>query len=458
MFLNNVNELQKIQQLMEIWVESFDAFCLSTNALIETWNAYYSHTPYLANAHQPPPAYRDVSSELNQLFTTVQKHVQPTVHETFTNRCLKPVVGILSFVPELHDQLQQRKNYLSDFDTYKNKIQKEHAAGRDNSHPNVMKKAAKLDESAKKLHELQTTINNTLQEFEHARTQTLGPELAAFVACCHTFAATIHNSTSRILPLIPQATSSLAALDYSSISNELKLHTPVPKTEKKPIAPIYERPDSMGGKAGGYGYTSQIPDANSQFDLKRLRSTSNDNQTDNKKKLSLSDPLEANNNITPRKATNHGSDVENGHTSEVGEEEEEEEDDEENLSRMSTSAVRFSDRILPTPPDSYTHPPQLTDEPKRRFSTDSDRSNGVPEPPPRPHPRTLTLTASASSTDPLLGSEQSREASTSTKFFENRDSTPNPPPKPPKPPKNRQPSGGSAAELGASNSTSTDKS
>lgn len=256
-FLNNVNELQKIEQLMELWVESFDAFCLSTHILSEAFSTFHNHSPYPVTETTTPSPYSQVSNEFNKVFSTIQRHLQPLVHETFTNRCLTPVVNILSLVPDLNEQMQQRKIQLLDFDSCRIKIQKEHAAGRDSSHPNVQKRAAKLDESAKRLHELQTNIFHTFHEFEQARSQTLGPEFASFLACCHTFSATIHNSTSRLLPLVPQTVTSLAALDFSSIAAELKFDRiesiPV-KVEKKTIVnPIVERSEVAGGKYGGYG-------------------------------------------------------------------------------------------------------------------------------------------------------------------------------------------------------------
>jgi hypothetical protein len=255
-FQSHVNELQKVEQLMELWIESFDAFCLSTTMLSEAFSSFHSRSPYSFSVSEGSASpYAGISQEFNKIMNTIQRQLQPLIHETFVDRSLKPVVGVLSLVPDLNEQLQQRKAQLMEFDTYKAKIQKEHAAGRDNTHPNVQRKNAKLDEAAKRLHELQTSIYQTFGEFERSRPQTLGPELASFVACCHTFGAAVHNSTSRILPLLPQVVSSLAALDYSTLATELKFETSprFMKEKLKPAPAVYERTEAAGGKRGGYG-------------------------------------------------------------------------------------------------------------------------------------------------------------------------------------------------------------
>lgn len=390
---------------MELWIESFDAFCISTNVLMEAWSAYYSHTPYHSTENQHSP-YKEVSGELNKLFTTIQRQVQPAVHETFTNRCLKPVVGILSIVPDLNEQLQQRKNFLADFDNYKSKIQKEHAAGRDNNHPNVVKKAAKLDESAKRLHELQTSINQVFEEFENARTQTLGPELASFLACCHTYSAAVHNSTSRLLPLLPQSVSSLAALDYSNISSELKLERfdiPTVKHDKqKAVPPVYERVDSMGGKLGGYGSSQTFPNP-VVFDseTKKHRNSAHRNSTEAPAQRSASKKLE---DKEKRESTATAQHQQHQHHDQIDEK------------RKSTNSVRFADRILPPPPPTVLHP------------NETHRNSGSSE----SHADEKDRISSIDS--PIVSMNLSHQLDSSTNH-QRESQTVSPPPKPPKPPK-----------------------
>ncbi len=160
-------------------------FCTSTQILSESWKTFHNRSPYRLAAGEPISPFQEVSAEVDKVMTDIHLHLQPAIHDIFKNRCLKPVTFILSLVPSIHEQIQQRKLLLLDFDSYKTKIQKEHAAGRDSSHPNVARKAVKLDESAKKLHSLQTTLSKTLDEFEIARPMTLGPELALSLACIH---------------------------------------------------------------------------------------------------------------------------------------------------------------------------------------------------------------------------------------------------------------------------------
>lgn len=269
-----MNELQKLKQSMEVWLESFEVFCTSTQILSETWKTFHNRSPYkLSSPTDKISPFQDVSAEVDKVMTDIHLHLQPAIHDIFKNRCLKPVTFILSLVPGIHEQIQQRKLLLLDFDSYKSKIQKEHAAGRDSSHPNVARKAVKLDESAKKLHALQTTLSKTLDEFEIARPLTLGPELAAYVACMHSFSSSMYNSTSSLLPVIPQAVSTLAILDSQVTASKIYtdkltsmrgtgLAQKVPLNTSKRILttvePISVRPMVMGGIVGGYGESLQV--------------------------------------------------------------------------------------------------------------------------------------------------------------------------------------------------------
>ena len=64
------------------------------------------------------------------------------------------------------------------------KLQKEHAAGRDSSHPAVTKQQVKLDNAAKFLYDTQSEIYSHFDEFEEARGKTmLHSEFTSFLAC-----------------------------------------------------------------------------------------------------------------------------------------------------------------------------------------------------------------------------------------------------------------------------------
>lgn len=48
-FQANIQEIQKMQQLMELWLESFDNFCNTNTMLVEAWDEFHSKSPYQGN-------------------------------------------------------------------------------------------------------------------------------------------------------------------------------------------------------------------------------------------------------------------------------------------------------------------------------------------------------------------------------------------------------------------------
>jgi hypothetical protein len=266
-FMSHVQELSKMKELMEIWLDSFDSFCRATSLLSEGFKQFHSTSPYATNnaldqvdrdhdADSPNKfPFATAARSLDEISLCIDERIRPAVISVFHNRCIKPVSSILSMVPGLQESHQIRKSLLSEFDSYRLKMEKEFAVGRDSSHPNVMRKAAKLDESAKKLHSVQSNLFQKFYEFEVARSQTLGPEMGVFAACMHSFSSTLHSELSELVSFIPQSASTLASLDAMKLSsvNSTKLQVRANNIPKVGVDVISARPISAGGCVGGYG-------------------------------------------------------------------------------------------------------------------------------------------------------------------------------------------------------------
>jgi hypothetical protein len=269
-FNTHVQELAKMKELMEIWVDAFDSFCKATTLVSEAWRQYHSSNPYLDEediegniVDQTKYPFSPVAAELDNIALNMDERVRPAIVSTFQARCIKPVSSILSLVPQLQEHHLARKLVLSEFDSYRLKMEKEFAVGRDSTHPNVMRKAAKLDESAKKLHTEQSLLFQRFHEFETARSQTLGPELGVFISCLYSFSSMIHSEMSEVLPLIPQSATTLAILDHAklnpAISNSSQRFTKLTASfdtnykQSRPVDVIVTRPVAAGGAVGGYG-------------------------------------------------------------------------------------------------------------------------------------------------------------------------------------------------------------
>ena len=290
-FMDNVTQLNKMKAAMELWLEAFDLYCAATSNLSEVFDKFVSDSPY-SSQHQP---YAEVAESFSKMQVNMNHIVRPSVRDVFVHRCLKPTIAILSLVPEINAKVQERKTVLLDFDSYRAKVQKEHAAGRDSSHPQVMKKALKLDESAKKLFSLQTEICASFDEFETARPILMGPELAAFIGCLHHFNSFSTGLTGALLSSIPQSFSTLymleATVSQAASAGLFVANTPRSRRNQPPdaavvkvgstktgnrgtlgsaagsqlvppappVEPVLQRSEVAGGGYGGYGSFAAMP-------------------------------------------------------------------------------------------------------------------------------------------------------------------------------------------------------
>jgi len=269
-FTDQVNHLQKVKDSMDLWVEAFDTFGAATMMLSESFKGFFAFKPSV-DSDMPQPTqspYLPVSEGFVEVSKKLNRVILPSVRQLFELRCLQPTASILALVGPIDALLQERKTVLLDFDSYRAKIEKEHAAGRDSRHPLVVKKAAKLDDVAKQLHCLQTTICASFVEFEKARTITMGPEFTAFVACFFHFSSYSTELSTKIVPGLPQIASSLymlesfigqsfsdlGALDCSSATSS----TATALSTHLPGGVVLERSEYAGGGYGGYTSHSTI--------------------------------------------------------------------------------------------------------------------------------------------------------------------------------------------------------
>ncbi|RYH32309.1 hypothetical protein EON65_00825 [archaeon] len=310
-FQMHAADLQRMRQLMELWMESFDAFCTSSQLLSEGWKSFYVHSPYPMHANNSSP-FADVAEEMDRVFSSFHHVIQPAVKETFSERCMQPLLGILALVPQINEKLQQRKTLLLDYDAYKAKMQKK--VGRDSVVLESSRKTEKFDESTLKLRAVQEEICSNFAEFEAARPVTLGPELAAFVGCLHSVSSTLSSSTAMILPSIPQASSSIhkiSALSAEHSVNYMKKMPGVtsrllkapdgfhsPRAGQVRTEPVTSRSEFAGGGFGGYLQTKAtganessptIPSPHRSAAV-RLSATNNDRTHNSVGKYAVSKP------------------------------------------------------------------------------------------------------------------------------------------------------------------------
>jgi hypothetical protein len=268
--------LQKIKDSMDLWVEAFDTFGAATLMMSEAFKGFFAFKPSVDSDMPQPTAspFLDVSLHFVEVAKKLNRVILPSVRQLFELRCLQPTASILALVGPIDALLQERKTVLLDFDSYRARIEKEHAAGRDSRHPLVVKKAAKLDEVAKQLHSLNTTIRASFAEFEKARLITMGPEFTACIACFFHFASYSTELSGKIVPGLPQIASSLYILEsfigqsFADLQN-LTVSIPVipssapgeteeSEDEPAPAGVVLSRSEYGGGGYGGYSTYSTV--------------------------------------------------------------------------------------------------------------------------------------------------------------------------------------------------------
>ena len=196
---------------MDLWMETFDMFCSSSHMLGKVFKNYFSINTAAKNSTNSP--YLNVSTAFEEILKDIKDIVQPSIKEVFFNRCYKPLLAILALVPPINEQILARKTMLLDFDSFRAKLEKEIAAGRDSSHPSSIKNLNKLDESSKRLWEVQQNIYALFDEFEGAKGIMLGAEFTSFLGCYyHNYLCTT-DLVERLLPSLPQIGSTLSLLE-----------------------------------------------------------------------------------------------------------------------------------------------------------------------------------------------------------------------------------------------------
>jgi hypothetical protein len=251
-------DLVKVHMTMQLWLDSIDLFCSSWIGVGESLTTFCTlsseHNSDLQNLplHQLSKTFLAIGTDVNQSLRGILKSI-------FMDRCLKPIESILAIVPVINQKIQERKNVLLDVGFYKSKRQSELSSGKDPEHPSVVKLTNKLNESNRILETLTNDVINCVEELSFARTNMLGPEIAALLACMETFPAVLSQKVAQLQPLIPQTAStkclllaSLEAAESSLKSNDL-VDSLRSNPTISPVEPTLRRTGAFGGTSGGYG-------------------------------------------------------------------------------------------------------------------------------------------------------------------------------------------------------------
>jgi hypothetical protein len=190
-----VTDIRKLKENIELFV---DAIALSSMATLTLSDSLSKLTVSLSTAS-------DGARESASLFAAVNSDVNNTIHSSLRtviiNRCLKPLMIILTNVSLTYEKINKRKSILLDFNAYSNKVHRESKA----NNPHLNRTTHKLEDVSKELANLQADILNSVAEMDETMHDTLLTEIANLSASFYYY----HHSSAvlmgQMLPaLLPQ--------------------------------------------------------------------------------------------------------------------------------------------------------------------------------------------------------------------------------------------------------------
>jgi len=268
-FKAHMDDVQKVRDAMQLYSDAFETMMAAQVVLGEALDAYYKSSAKVLPAQQRvnPPMCHAIAHSFKKSMMEMYGYVRPAVHEVFVSRCIRPVTYILSRVPAVHDQIAQRKKMISAFHDVRAAIQ----GYKNTPSPALAKEEARMQAITLELGRLDSAITATFDDYAECRPKMLAQELAAAVACTYHAAQVNSSYVGALLPLCPQAASSLCLLQAAAATRAKKLRVqpgpddgPAAETLSKFVsgdlgadAVVLERDKVSGGRTGGYGLVSR---------------------------------------------------------------------------------------------------------------------------------------------------------------------------------------------------------
>ena len=260
-FHDHVDRLRKVRVAMQLYSDAVDTLSKAESVLADALSTYYQHSVPTAPSSDAAAAAatsfpaHGVAHSLKNLMGEKFSVVRGSINGILQNRCIKPVTAVLAKVAPLEEKVKQRKALLHDHDTHRSLLQKEQESGKPGDDPSILRQSVKLDEVSLNLGRVVSAVDASLLEFEKARPLMLVQELAAVVGVFYYHGTATTALVGRLLPLLPQAASTLCLLNALGSNKQRPSPSPgVAATEGlQAVEVAVMRKSIMGGRYGGYG-------------------------------------------------------------------------------------------------------------------------------------------------------------------------------------------------------------
>lgn len=251
-FNQHAEKLRKVRLAMQLYLDAADAMSKAETILAEAFEGYYkaSLDGCSSGGDARPPCHA-VSESFRATMAGRFSVQRANINNIINNRCVKPVTAILAKVGTVHEKIKLRKTLLADHDSSVMLLQRAREAGKPQDDPSVQRHSIKLDEVSNNLGRVISSVDSSLEDFKQARPHMLAQEMAAVVGCIYYNGSSIVALVGKLLPLLPQSSSTLCVL--SAMGSQKKRPSSLTTENLRAVEVRIARDSVMGGRYGGYG-------------------------------------------------------------------------------------------------------------------------------------------------------------------------------------------------------------
>lgn len=113
-FTTHIDDLRRIKDAMELWLDSFDTFITATALIGHSFSVFFNNTE-----SEKEDTFAQVSQSFAHIGSQLNNSGKPALKELFLERCLKPIQIIIGSTPPILELVKHRHTMLLDFDSFK---------------------------------------------------------------------------------------------------------------------------------------------------------------------------------------------------------------------------------------------------------------------------------------------------------------------------------------------------
>lgn len=239
---------------MQYYLDAADAMSKAETILAEALDGYYKAASLDGGsggeAALKPPCHAVADffrATMAERFSVQRANINNIINQ----RAVKPLTAILAKVGAIHEKIKLRKTLLADHDSSVMLLQRAREAGKPQDDPSVQRHSIKLDEVSSNLGRVLSSVDSSLEDFKQARPHMIAQEMAAVVGCMYYNGTSIVSLLGKLLPLLPQSSSTLCVL--SAMGSSKKRPSSLTTENLRAVEVRIARESVMGGRYGGYG-------------------------------------------------------------------------------------------------------------------------------------------------------------------------------------------------------------